>query len=219
MSETVPITVSIPVGPNPANKRWLSECVGSVLSQNVKPSEILIIDDGANLEPIEGVRIWKTPWVSGVAHAFNFGVALAENDLVIMLGSDDKLMNDCVSECWKAWENTKDSLGYYAMCIRYDDGREQNVPCNAAMVHKELWRHTGGFPIESSIGACDTMLLSMMMACGSAAGNIRPITNNPIYWYRQHPETDTNERRDVWSPYIASIRNLVTERARLKFLS
>lgn len=217
MSESVPITVSIPVGPHASNRRWLGECLDSVREQSVLPSEILIIDDGANLEPIEGVKIWQTPWLSGVAHAFNYGVALASNDLVVMLGSDDRLLPNCIKACWNAWERTRDPLGYYAMCVRYHDGREQNVPCNAAMVHKNLWNHTGGFPIEASIGGCDTMLISILMACYGKAGNIYPIVDEPIYWYRAHGETDTNVRRNVWSPYVAAIRNIVTEEARQKF--
>lgn len=214
---TVPITVSIPVGPHPSNRRWLDECLLSIERQTEKPDEILIIDDGANLEPMSGVKIYKTPWLSGVAHAFNFGVALAKHDLVIMLGSDDRLLPKAVAECWRAWDRIRDPLGYYAMCVVYPDGREQNVPCNAAMVHKELWRHNGGFPIEASIGACDTMLLSMMLACRGKAGNIYGITNEPLYWYREHDETDTSTRRAIWSSYIAAVRNLVTERAIQKF--
>lgn len=214
---TVPITVSIPVGPHPSNQRWLGECLLSIEKQTESPSEILIIDDGANLEPIEGVRIWKTPWASGVAHAFNFGVALAQNDLVIMLGSDDRLLPKAIERCWQAWERIKDPLGYYAMTIVYNDGREQTTPCNAAMVHKQLWRHTGGFPIESAVGMCDSVLLSMMMATRGKMGNIHSIAPEPIYWYREHNETDTAQRRPVWHNYASAIRNVLTEQAVQKY--
>lgn len=188
----VPITVTIPVGPYPENKRWLNECIESVKSQSVQPSEILIIDDQAHLRDIQGVRIWKTPWLSGVPHAFNFGVALANNDLVFMLGSDDKLWPDCIKACWDVWQQEKDTRGYYYVGVQYSTGEIQNTPCNAAMVHKDLWKATGGFPIESTIGMCDNMLFQIMVKHG--VGSFHKVSESLLYWYRDHSKSDTRRR-------------------------
>lgn len=210
---SVPITVSIPVGPHPSNVRWLKEAIESIREQTVQAAEILLIDDGANLdaEQYPGVRIYKAPWKLGVAHAFNFGVALAETDLVIMMGSDDQLLPTCIEQSWAAWERLQDVHGYYYMAVRYHDGREQNTPCNAAMVHKELWNLTGGFPVEASVGMCDNVLISLMTASGGRFGHIHSIGPEPIYWYRAHDETDTVQRQGHWHHIASQVVNLITE--------
>lgn len=196
--KTVPITVTIPVGPYPSNRRWLEECLLSINAQTVAPEEVLLIDDQAGLYDIHGVTIWRTPWRSGVAHAFNFGVGQARNNLVIMLGSDDKLLPRAVEMSWEAWQYYHDPLGYYAFIIKYDNGKVQDTPCNGAMVTKDLWKFTGGFPPESAIGGCDTWLLSLLMIGEGRFGNIYKIGDEPYYWYREHPETDTVEHRKWW---------------------
>src|SRR5262245_63733783 len=101
MNLTMPITIAIPVGPNASNRRWLGECLASIAEQTVTPNEILLIDDGANLDPFDypALRVERTPWRLGVAGAFNAGVALAKNDLVLMLGSDDRLHPAAIQAC------------------------------------------------------------------------------------------------------------------------
>ena len=197
---SVPITIAIPVGPHPSNVQWLHEALESIEAQTELPGEVLLIDDGAHLDPqrYPGCRIWATPWPSGVAHAFNYGVALASYDLVIMLGSDDRLLIGCVARCWQEWQAVQDPHGYYAMPVVYDDGREQLDPCNAAMVHKELWKLTGGFPVEAAIGACDTWLISKIWVGKGTQGNLYTVGDRPLYWYRDHSATDTHARGETW---------------------
>lgn len=211
---TVPITVTIPVGPYPSNTRWLTECIDSISQQTVLPEEILIIDDGANIDPDTlshlAITIWQTPWQSGVAHAFNFGVALAHNDLVVMLGSDDKLLPTCIEKLWQCWEGHKDPMGYYFLALKYSDDREQNTPCNAAMVHKHHWRVTGGFPVESAVGAPDTMLCSIMLKHYPKAGTFYKVSEETLYWYRYHPEIETH-RKPAWGGVVHLTRDLVTQ--------
>ncbi|GAG14074.1 unnamed protein product, partial [marine sediment metagenome] len=86
---TQKITVTIPVGPELHHRRWLDECLDSITGQTVPPDEVLLIDDMAGLPSYRkrGYRVWRSPWLLGTAHAFNFGVALAAHELVIMLGS------------------------------------------------------------------------------------------------------------------------------------
>lgn len=212
MNLTAPITVSIPVGPHPANVRWLGDALASIAEQTVQPGEILLIDDGANLDPSEypACRIWQTPWASGVTHGFNYGVMLAKHDLVIMLGSDDRLMPAAIQACQWAWDFYHDPLGYYYFVLEYESGRYQDIPCNGAMVHKDLWKHTGGFPIASAIGACDTWLISLLYAAGGKAGNLYQISPTPLYWYRDHPETDTMQHA-AWMGLVEAARNLWLE--------
>lgn len=200
---TVPITVTIPVGPRASHRRWLRECLESINRQSVFPAEVLIIDDGAHLTDIRNVRIWSTPWLSGVAHSFNYGVALATNELVVMLGSDDRLLNPALEQAYATWQSIHDPLGYYGFLIEYDDGHIQDIPCNGAMVTQSLWKHTGGFPVEAAIGACDTWLLSWLYLAKGKMGTIYRIGEAPLYWYRKHAETDTRLRAGGYEQMLA----------------
>ena len=227
--------MTIPVGPNPTNKRWLDECIHSVLGQDCQADEILLIDDQAGLELTvqldenliqaaqtlwgdgerimnlpNKVRLWKTPWASGVAHAFNFGVALAHNDLVVMLGSDDLLQPWALSDLKKTYEKWNEPLGYYWFDVEYMDTAEtQHLPCHGAAITKQLLKHTGGFPVESAIGQPDTMLISIMLAHPEAGRLISVDSETPPYRYRRHAESDTGTR----PPFPFSVvRDILTER-------
>lgn len=211
------ITVVVPVGPNPAYRDYLAECLDSVRAQTVQAAEILIIDDQAQLTQEDvgaDVTLWKTPWLSGVAHAFNFGVALAKHDLVFMLGSDDRLEPWCLADCERAHKEKRDALGYYHVDVQYSNGPRQSLPCNAAMVTKALWRHNGGFPVESAVGAPDTVLISIMLAAKGWAGHLVHVTSHaPPYWYRSHAETDTVARSRPFRDAIRAVRDIYTEGA------
>jgi glycosyltransferase involved in cell wall biosynthesis len=216
------ITVAVPIGPFKGCTLYLEECLDSIRTQTQKASELLIIDDMAN--PIawrniltrvvakgglEDTRITviDNPWLMGVAASFNIGVATAVNDLVIMLGSDDKLLPNCIEQCTKAWLARKEPLGYYHMDVQYDNGEIQDLPCNAAMVHKRLWQHTGGFPPETSIGAPDAAFISILLTHASAGKLIR-IGGGPLYWVRRHVDQDT-AKRGPYQNAILQVRNLV----------
>ncbi len=231
--------MTIPVGPNPANKRWLRECIQSVLDQDYQADEILIISDQSGLELKEKpetsksylldkelyigdpdptlymdlpskVYMWSTPWISGVAHAFNFGVALARNDLVVMLGSDDLLQPWALSDLKATYGKWNEPLGYYWYDIEYmDTGETQHLACHGAAITKQLMKHTGGFPVESAIGQPDTMLISIMMAHPEAGKLISVDSETPPYLYRRHPESDTGTRPAF--PFTA-VRDILTER-------
>lgn len=217
------VSVVLPIGPNPSNKRWLDECVASVAAQTWASRgdggvNLVLVDDMAELGPINfvpsnlPVSVWRSPWYLGVAHAFNIGVAVAPSDLVFMLGSDDWLEPTCIERCVEAYhERKEDPLGYYYVGVRYSDtGECQTVPCHAAMVTKPLWRRTGGFPIQSASGACDAAFLSVLMGNYPRAGRHWPVADGaPLYNYRRHSDTDT-AHKDGWQGVILETRHLVT---------
>lgn len=214
------ISVTIPVGPHPGNARYLRECLASVAEQTLQPADVVVIDDMAAVATMLEVqkqaselglnlKIWRAPWRLGVAAAFNFGVALAESELVFMLGSDDRLLPKCLAECLDCYDSNARRDLYYNVGVKFSDGREdQYIACNAAAVTKGLWRQTGGFPLESSVGAPDAALLSIML--GTRAGYSHVVNGRePLYWYRVHGETDT-AGRGAWQGVILEVRNLVT---------
>jgi hypothetical protein len=219
-AKSAPITVGVPVGPHPANSRWLREALDSIATQTLLPDQVVVIADGAHLDlplwsdPPFNVVLWETPWVSGIAHAFNFCVALARNNLVLMLGSDDRLEAWAVADCWAAWQQRQNRHGYYYLDIQYSDGRTQSLASNAAMVHKDLWHLTGGLPPESAAGQCDTVLVSSILAAKGRLGNLhRVASKRPPYWYRVHDETDTATRPGKLRAAAALVREHYTELA------
>lgn len=210
------ITVGIPIGPFPSCKTWLEECIISALHQLKPGDEILLVLDYTDLpENLEWVNTYdsismiSTPWRVGVAHAFNFCVSVARNDLVVMLGSDDVLLDGALEACRNAWRNIKDPLGYYWFPIQYSDGEQQALPCNAAMVHKKLWDHCGGFPIETATGAMDAALVSIFMVHPDA-GHMYRVCQDPIYWVRRHPYQDTSTK-GPWQGVILETRDILAK--------
>lgn len=212
------VSVVIPVGPEPHHARWLPEAIQSVRDQTYLVDEILIVDDMHGIDAGSlgrGVTIWKAPWRMGVAHAFNAGVGLAAHELVFLLGADDTLYPQCIERCVQSYLSPfplRDQT-YYAVPVQYSDNRRdgspQRVPCGAAMVTKSLWRHTGGFPVESASGASDAALLSILMA-NTDAGRIEMVGDEALYRYRAHDESETacSQR---WQGVILETRRLVTE--------
>ena len=219
------ISVVVPIGPNPVYRNYLFECLDSIAAQTFKPSEVMIVDDQAHLSDKErtaiewtltpkgiSVNYYETPWLSGVAHAFNFGVALAQNELVFMLGSDDILRPWCLQDCSDAFNRFNDPVGYYYEDIQYSDtGETQSLACHAAMVTKKLWCLSGGFPVESALGAPDTMLVSIMLGAKGNAGNLRRVeSSQPPYLYRRHDQTDTLSRGNKYHSEMFTLRNKLT---------
>ncbi len=217
------ITVVIPVGPDPIYRQYLGDAIESVQRQTLAPTELLLIDDQAGLpwqwdgscdDAIGGVihrRIWRTPWLSGVAHSFNFGVALALNDLVFMMGSDDLLEPHCLQDCMDAYQANGEKPAYYHVDVKYSDGLEQSAPCNAAMVHKEMWRASGGFPVESAVGAGDTMLISILLTHKLAGQLYHVESETPPYWYRKHDQTYSRTRGSKFFAALDPVRDVVTQ--------
>lgn len=213
------ITIALPIGPYEANVRWLPECLESIVDQTKKPDEVLVIDDFSEVKRSDfklltsngiSVRIWKTPWLSGVAHAFNFAVGLAKNNLVFLMGSDDWLEPACLEKCHNEWEKNARQDAYYYTGIRYSDDQVlQTSPCGYALVTKGLWVKTGGFPVESAIGAPDSIFVSILMRNMSKA-LVGVAGGAPLVNYRRHNDSDTGTRPLVYQGPIFIVRDYLT---------
>lgn len=212
------ITVVIPVGPKPIHKQWLQQAIDSVIPQLDKDDDLLLIDDMANLPPQpRPIRVWRSPWLVGCADGWNIGISFSRNDLCLMMAADDWLEPRCLEHLKLYWMRTRDCLGYYALTIKYvaepgasfDWPEIQDLPCNAAMVHKELWKHTGGFPPCAGTGAPDALLISVMMANADAGNIYQVMKGTPLYNVRVHPQQETSVGGGYWDDII-SIRNKYT---------
>lgn len=155
------------------------------------------------------IREWYAPFRLGVAAAFNMGVALAHNNLVVMLGSDDTLEPNAIDELLKTFEESNGVDGFYYFGVRYmDTGELQTLPCNCAAVTQDFWRYTGGFAPEMGVGACDSMFISQMLV--HEPNSLIPVAGGaPLFNYRRHADTDTAGRADYQGPIFA-VRDILT---------
>ena len=213
-----PVTVVIPVGPEPHHRTWLQEAIDSVEAQMGDKDRLLAILDG---EPQGHGGIWGSdiaetkhlPWRMGVAGAFNAGVGCAEHGLILMLGSDDILLPGAIDACVQAWEDNDRADAYYYMTVEYSDDREdriQTLPCHAVMVTRGLWEETGGFPPETASGAPDAAFISMLMVW--RPDTLIPVEKGkPLYWVRVHENQDTAQR-GPWQEVIHKTRDILTKR-------
>ena len=212
---TARITVVIPVGPEAHHKQYLEEACLSIQQQTVLPDQVLFVSDMADFEiphrllaDVMTYERWESPWRMGVSGAFNAGISLAQNELVFMLGADDKLLPNCLERCAHAYEENKEQDAFYWVGVEYSDGRQQSLPCGTAMVTKGLWKLTGGFPPEVGSGACDTAFISMLMV-HHPERLVCVEGQQPLAWYRVGEETDTSTRAP-WQGVILETRDILT---------
>ncbi len=211
------ISIVIPVGPYPVYRKYFQECLDSLKAQTIPFSDVMLIDDMADLEKWDldygdlPITIHKNPWLAGCAHSLNFGVALAKNKLIMLLGSDDIAQPWLCEDLTKAWEEHKDSLGFYHCDVEYNIpvGETQGCACGAAMVTKKLWERSGGFPIESSVGATDSMFISMMLVHKDCGHMYRVKSERPPVYYRRHDESLT-AKAGPWQGAIFTVRTILT---------
>jgi len=225
------ISVCIPVGPYPWYKKYLPECLESVRAQTVQPAAVVLVDDMAGLteKDLEGlgvtvniseygednpqefavaedtrVLVWRAPWRLGIPAVANVAYALAPTDLAFQLSCDDRLMPNCIEKLTEAWAKHKDPLGFYWVDIEYSTGEKQSLPCGHAMIHKALWKHTGGYPPESGVGACDHIFMNWALQHPDDIHLIH-VDGGVLYWHREHEEQYTKHQM-VYPTAIAEVR-------------
>lgn len=191
---THPISVVIPVGPLDRHSDFVEEAIESCFKQTEMPNEVLVFDNGTGLrkelkihprDP-EILTLKSTPWALGLSGGFNVGLALARNDLVVFLGSDDHLYPKCIEELWKAWGRWgQRHLGWYYLGVQYSNGFSQNTPCLAAMVHKDMWIASGGLrPCDDCLHSTEIEFISRMIQANGTLGATYRVSDEVLYWFR-----------------------------------
>jgi glycosyltransferase involved in cell wall biosynthesis len=94
-------------------RQLLIRALNSVIAQDFRDFEIVVVDDGSIDGTLHCVRVWSgqtgqtvnAVWQpnSGVHVAYNRGTRLAKGDLVVVLGSDDQLLPDALSRIASHW--------------------------------------------------------------------------------------------------------------------
>lgn len=156
------------------------------------------------------VSLWKTPWLLGFSAAFNCGVSLAAHDLVIYLASDDKLKPTCVADCLETYHANQEKDAWYALTYETDNGQVSDIPINAAMLTKGLWKLTGGYPPSAFAGPDALMLSCLMVHDPYRIIKVKPGVVN--YWIRSHADQDTHHQASFFLDEMNGIRNKETAR-------
>ena len=108
---------------------YLEACVGSVLKQNLKDFELILVDDGSGDGSLEICREYaavdeRVRVISknngGVSSARNAGMSLASGEYVMFLDSDDMLEEEALSVFY---ENAAGADLVVAESSVYEDGR------------------------------------------------------------------------------------------------
>lgn len=167
-------------------------------------------------KPPKEYEIWiskyDTPWRLGFAATFNCGVAMALTDLVLYLAADDTLAPTAVEDCLESYDLNDQKDAWYALTYESPSGGICDIPINAAMVTKGLWRFTGGFP-PSAFAGPDALLLSCLMV-HAPDRIIKVMPGRVNYHIREHPQQETKRQMGFYaaSGVVEIIRNMETQR-------
>ncbi|EQA61168.1 glycosyltransferase family A protein [Leptospira alexanderi] len=163
MSNTLLVSVIIPCY---NYGRYIHQAIKSVIEQNYKNWEIIVVDDGSDDEyTIEELEKLKKIYTvikidrSGPAVARNVGIAAARGEFILPLDSDDMIHKDYLLEAMSAYEE-KPSLGI-VYCeaeffgsikgkwnlpeYRFPDILLDNCIFVSAVFRKSDWKEVGGF--------------------------------------------------------------------------
>jgi len=115
-------------------KRYLKQCLESLLSQTLKDIEIIAVNDGStdnSLEILEEyqskypdmIRVYSTE-NRGVSHARNYGLARAKGDYILFVDSDDYIEKEM---CEKLYTKAITDNNDLVICGRYNVFEREHV--------------------------------------------------------------------------------------------
>lgn len=108
------ISVIVPTCDRP--RSFVLDAIESVIAQTLKPSEILLIDNGT--QPVErdflpnGIHVFHVQPKVGVSRARNFGAAMAKGQYLAFLDDDDLWDTAFLEECLKVLQSSKTNCVY-----------------------------------------------------------------------------------------------------------
>jgi glycosyltransferase involved in cell wall biosynthesis len=116
------------------SEKYLEETINSVSRQTYKHIEYIVIDGGSTDNTINIIKrnqnfiaYWCSEPDDGMYHAINYGLKIATGDYLLILNSDDFLVNDRVIEEVVS-EIQKENLDYYyGNLIKLENGKCKKV--------------------------------------------------------------------------------------------
>jgi hypothetical protein len=132
--------------------------------------------------------------------------------LIFMIGSDDKMLPECLEKCLQSYED-KQIEGWYGVTYQIESGAVSSIPNNTCMVTKKLWKALGGFPPSAGVAACDALALSIMMV-HMPERILHVPSEGPLCWLREGDYQDTRKNMAFFanSHVVETIRGMETER-------
>lgn len=111
-------------------EKYISEAIGSVLSQTVRNFELIIVDDGSTDNSINIIKSFDDERIKLIEHDDNKGYAYAlatamdsaVRDIIVVFDSDDVLRNNAlevVSECYKKNSDCGFVYSQFMYCDEY----------------------------------------------------------------------------------------------------
>ena len=168
-SRTVSVSVIIPAY---NAERWVGRAIESVLSQTVRPAEILVVDDGSRdgtpqaSQKYSEVRYFHQQ-NSGPSVARNRGIAEARSEWIAFLDADDEWLPHKTESQWRVLESHPDLKWCASAGQRVGDGEpshdrlekrsRREVPSDAvlpffsALVERRMSIGTPGLMIHRSV--------------------------------------------------------------------
>ena len=102
-------------------EKYISKCIDSVISQNYKNLEIIIIDDGSKDSSAKIIEKYKNSYKNikiiikeneGVSKTRNLGIKLANGNKIIFIDGDDYVTKEYIEELMKYKNNDLVICGY-----------------------------------------------------------------------------------------------------------
>ena len=202
------VTVVVPVY---NHVDYLEECLASVVAQTERDWELVVVDDGSTQGDIamivEGVRdprirLLRHVRNRGLAAARNTGMRLAGGEHLLALDADDRLEPTFLAETLRTMRGDGAHNAVFTDFLAFGvrSGRipfqvrdvrtllkEQWIPGSGTLFRRSLWDSTGGFCEDEALrpGNEDWDFWLSAAECGLRAARVA----QPLYWYRQHPDS------------------------------
>jgi glycosyltransferase len=169
---------------------YIEDCIKSVIGQDYKDIEYIIIDGGSIDGTIEIIRRYKNriaKWISepdrGIYDAMNKGIRMASGDVIGILNSDDMYANQHVLEKVAAVFADGQSESCYGDLIYVDAENADRIrrvwrsdpynihrfyqgwmpPHPTFFVHREVYEQYGGFNLELGTAADYELMLRFLV--------------------------------------------------------
>lgn len=203
----------------------VGRAIQSCLVQDMKPDEIIVVDDGStdntrkeveriiSENPRDNITYLRTD-NHGVASARNYGVFHSKSKYVCCLDADDEIDNRFLDTCVRYLESHKDvSLAYTSILARSEDKdqvstwpgefdydaqiqRHNQIPtCNVA--RREVWERLGGQRSRYAPMGQGSEDADMWTRMGAYGMNAAKATNEPLFIYHMSGRTKSREYHEV----------------------
>jgi glycosyltransferase involved in cell wall biosynthesis len=125
-------------------EKYIEKCISSVLNQNYKNIELILVNDGSTDNSLELMKKYNAIIIDkkngGVSSARNEGLNRATGDFIMFLDSDDFLDEACILDIIKKPAD----IVRFKICYEYLDGQtriEEDDFCDCSYIEKKDFKN------------------------------------------------------------------------------